>query len=135
MPIKRVNCIAFAEMMSHMMDDEPRSRLDLMRHTGLHKQTIDKYIAMLKKKKVIYVSGWIRFHPLGVPREAYSVGRKKNVPRPPRISAAESMRNTRLKRKKLENVWKGVDVEGTNLGVGRADGHDVANRHQAARSG
>lgn len=53
----RINALSFATMMRCLID-APHTIADLAEETGLHQRCVARYVAALKRQKIVRVAGW-----------------------------------------------------------------------------
>ncbi len=85
-----------------MLHEGPVTVFDLMRATGMHGNTLRKFVRALKLRRLIYVAVW-RKDTLGrYTVAAYSWGSRPDAKRPPALTPTQRSANMR-KRKALAN--------------------------------
>lgn len=87
------------------------STKNLAAYSGLSEHTVLRYIAMFKKAKIVYVSGWAKSARGTKEVKLWSLGNKDNVPRPLSTSAERSARHKAKKKAiasaaKMSNIFK-----------------------------
>lgn len=98
-----LNAITYSHLIRALMDGE-HTRGELARITGLHGQTVDRYVTQLHRRRVVRVADWERNPVNGnwCPLFTLNFGELADMPKPKPKKRAEVDREYRGRRKAIE---------------------------------
>lgn len=108
------NASAYAAALEGLMDGASTVH-ELSEESGLALSTLRKWVAALKRRKLVFVSAWEK-DPLGRhTRPVFALGRdKRDVPRPPR-QTMEQRRKTYYAKRRVLAATRGTTMKQTRV--------------------
>ena len=99
-----LNAITYSHLIRALMDGE-HTRAELARITGLHGETVSRYVTQLHRRRVVRIADWDRNPVNGnwCPRYAMNFGELADMPRPEAKGRATVEREYRG-RKKMQMI-------------------------------
>ena len=112
-----VGALHVAILLEQLMDEEPKSRKELIEATGLHKDTVSRYIAAMRKRGVVRIDEyrrgkgrqWVAYYTLNRRRKPDAV---KPLPIPRHVIVATNY--ARQKEKAMHRLFAGKPQESKN---------------------
>jgi len=106
-----LNAITYSHLMRALMDGEhTRAQLGII--TGLHGETVSRYVGQLHRRRVVRIADWVRNPVNGNWCPAYTLNAEglSDMPRPAAKSASQVDREYRGRRKAIEinQIFGGV---------------------------
>lgn len=84
-----INAVTYSHLIRALMDGEC-TRAELSRITGLHCETVSRYVTQLHRRRVVWIADWKKNPVNGnwCPRYALNVHDMKDTPKPAAVDRA-----------------------------------------------